>query len=50
VLLFTDTDECTVNACANGASCQDNINGYSCVCVTGYTGTLCETSNSRNQL
>jgi len=41
----TDIDECVVgNSCANGASCTDEINDYSCVCALGYEGDFCQTS------
>ncbi|KAK2152349.1 hypothetical protein NP493_2472g00009 [Ridgeia piscesae] len=26
----------------NGATCQDQVNGYSCTCAAGYTGDRCE--------
>ena len=28
--------------CQNGASCMDEVNGYTCNCVLGYNGTHCE--------
>lgn len=42
--LSTDIDECASNPCKNGGSCSDSVNGYSCHCRNGYTGTECETS------
>ncbi|XP_068719937.1 uncharacterized protein [Montipora capricornis] len=38
-----DVDECVPNPCANGGSCVDGVNNYSCICRVGYTGDLCET-------
>ena len=29
----------------NGATCNDQVNGYMCNCVDGYTGIDCETGN-----
>ena len=29
--------------CENGGNCTDGVNEYICNCVTGYTGTDCET-------
>ena len=40
---FTDIDECSSNPCQNGATCTDDVNSYTCGCVAGYTGVLCET-------
>lgn len=37
-----DINECPV--CQNGGSCQDVIDGYSCLCMSGYTGVHCETN------
>ncbi|XP_072033254.1 uncharacterized protein [Amphiura filiformis] len=35
-------DECATEPCWNGASCQDSINTFVCLCPQGYTGSLCE--------
>ena len=40
--LIPDTDECSSNPCLNGAKCKDAVNGFSCSCFAGFTGTLCE--------
>ena len=42
--MYTDPDECASNPCLNGAACNDGINSYTCSCLNGYTGTLCQTS------
>ena len=42
-----DIDECASSPCQNGGHCTDGLNGYTCVCVQGYTGNNCETSTSR---
>ena len=41
-LIFTDIDDCVSNLCQNGASCNDGIEYYDCICNPGYTGTYCE--------
>lgn len=41
----SDIDECSSIPCHNGATCNDNINGYTCVCVPGFTDILCQTGN-----
>ncbi|XP_044176217.1 von Willebrand factor D and EGF domain-containing protein-like isoform X2 [Acropora millepora] len=37
-----DIDDCDNHTCANGASCVDGINRYSCLCTTGFIGRYCE--------
>ena len=44
--LFKDIDECASNPCQNGATCIDGINSFTCKCVPGYTGKVCETGMS----
>ena len=29
----------------NGATCNDQVNTYSCACAAGYSGDMCETGN-----
>ena len=41
---MTDINECASNPCQNGATCADAVNMYTCYCVAGFTGILCETS------
>ena len=40
---FIDVDDCVNHTCANGASCVDGYNNYSCNCLPRYTGEHCET-------
>eukprot|EP00058_Branchiostoma_floridae_P005485 XP_002590973.1 hypothetical protein BRAFLDRAFT_69476 [Branchiostoma floridae] len=42
--LASDIDQCSSAPCENGATCQGGVNGFTCQCVPGYTGTRCETS------
>ncbi len=44
-ILFSDIDYCDSNPCQNGATCNDLINSYVCVCVDGYIGLNCQTGN-----
>ena len=39
-------DECVNHTCANGASCVDGVNNYSCNCQPGFTGDRCQTGAS----
>ena len=38
-----DVKECSSEPCANGATCHEGINDYTCQCDGGYTGLHCET-------
>ncbi|XP_071948886.1 uncharacterized protein [Antedon mediterranea] len=35
---------CASDPCENGASCQNNNDGYYCNCTEGFTGVTCETN------
>ena len=41
---YTDIDECVSAPCHNLGTCVDGIDGYTCYCIDGYAGDLCETS------
>ena len=43
VLIFSDINDCDPIPCNNGGACTDKVNGYTCTCVVGYTGTNCQT-------
>ena len=40
--LFADINECDINLCKNGGSCEDLVNSFICTCPPGYDGTSCE--------
>jgi hypothetical protein len=42
--VLADIDECADAPCQNGGTCTDGVNDYTCTCVTGYSGDMCETS------
>ena len=42
-LLILDINECASSPCQNEAECNDEVDGYMCVCVQGFTGTHCQT-------
>ncbi|XP_047459454.1 protein delta homolog 2 [Mugil cephalus] len=37
----TNVDDCLMRPCANGATCLDAVNRFSCVCPAGFTGRFC---------
>ena len=39
--LFLDIDDCSDAPCANGGTCFDEVNDYSCECAPGYSGEDC---------
>ena len=41
---FTDINECEMDPCFNGGTCEQHVNDYTCTCVTGYTDKSCQTS------
>ena len=45
VFQYLDIDSCDPDPCLNGTRCNDQLNGYSCICTDGYNGTDCERGN-----
>ena len=37
-----DVMDCTNTSCNAGGTCQDTVNGITCECPSGYSGTTCE--------
>lgn len=37
-----EIDECASVPCLNGATCHDQLNGFSCTCANGFLGDHCE--------
>ena len=44
ILYISDIDYCSSNICANGGTCENGVNTYTCNCATGFTGPNCNTS------
>ena len=44
MISMLDIGECLSNPCQNGGTCLDQVNAFTCICMSGYTGDLCETS------
>ena len=48
ILSFLSGDPCAQNPCLNGGRCVANtIGGFTCVCITPYTGQRCEDGKNR---
>ena len=43
---FQDEDNCALGPCENGGSCIDDVNSYTCNCITGFIGEHCETGET----
>ncbi|XP_036834824.1 sushi, nidogen and EGF-like domain-containing protein 1 isoform X3 [Oncorhynchus mykiss] len=39
----SDVEECSSYPCQNGGTCSDQVNGFTCQCPPGFTGTVCQT-------
>ena len=39
-----DINECASGPCQNGGVCEDGVNGFTCQCPLGFSGTFCERS------
>ena len=45
-IFLSDINDCDPVPCQNGGTCTDQLNGYTCTCVVGYTGDNCQTGLS----
>ena len=41
ISLCSDIDDCIESPCANGGTCTDLVDDYSCSCVAGFDGKNC---------
>ena len=46
ISFLLDIGECLSDPCQNGGTCIDEINAFTCICISGYTGDICETSEN----
>lgn len=44
LFLPSDIDECSSSPCLNGGLCINLLNNFTCHCVHGWTGALCQQS------
>ena len=43
LVVHSSINDCSSDSCQNGGTCTDMVDGFSCTCVSGYTGTICQT-------
>ena len=43
-LFITDINECSSSPCQNNGTCEDQVNGYICLCLDGYEELNCSTN------
>ena len=41
-ILPLDINECSSLPCQNDGTCHDQVDGYTCSCVPGFSGDICE--------
>ena len=41
-VMFLEINECASNPCQNTGTCLDKVAGFTCMCQTEFTGTICE--------
>ena len=39
---LADINECDSDPCQHGATCDNQVNGFQCTCMPGYSGARCE--------
>ena len=39
-----DINDCEADSCANGGTCIDGVDSFSCECAAGFAGPNCNTS------
>ena len=49
IFLLVDIDDCFNIGCANGGTCVDGVNSYTCSCFPRFTGISCQSSSYRIQ-
>ena len=49
IVIYVDEDNCVTATCLNNGQCIDQVAGYICSCIAGFTGDRCQTGKRKHR-